>query len=70
MTDYILVLCLLIGLELVLGVENVLVIAIFAGRLPENQRDRSRVIGLSLALLGKIWNHFPWGLPYWLNSSK
>lgn len=54
MTDSILVLCLLIGLELVLGVDNVLVIAIFAGRLPQNQRDRARVFGLSLALLGRI----------------
>ena len=54
MSDAIALLLLLIGLELVLGVDNVLVIAIFAGRLPENQRNRARVIGLSLAMAARI----------------
>jgi len=45
---------LLIGLELVLGVDNVLVIAIFVGRLPESQRNRARILGLSLALIARI----------------
>jgi len=45
---------LLIGLELVLGVDNVLVIAIFVGRLPESQRNRARMLGLSLALVARI----------------
>ena len=44
----------LIGLELVLGVDNVLVIAIFVGRLEESQRDRARLLGLSLALIARI----------------
>jgi len=44
----------LIGLELVLGVDNVLVIAIFVGRLPESQRNRARMLGLSLALVARI----------------
>ena len=54
MTDAIALLCLLIGLELVLGVDNVLVIAIFVGRLPEAQRQKARVLGLSVALLARI----------------
>ena len=44
------ILFLLVGLELVLGVDNVLVIAILSGRLPPEQRNKARVIGLSLAL--------------------
>jgi predicted tellurium resistance membrane protein TerC len=54
MADAIALLALLIGLELVLGVDNVLVIAIFVGRLPEAQRQRARVIGLALALVARI----------------
>jgi predicted tellurium resistance membrane protein TerC len=53
-TDSIALLSLLIGLELVLGVDNVLVIAIFVGRLPEAQRNRARILGLSLALVARI----------------
>jgi predicted tellurium resistance membrane protein TerC len=47
-------LTLLIGLELVLGVDNVLVIAIFVGRLPEAQRQKARVLGLSMAMAARI----------------
>ena len=54
MTDALMILALLIGLELVLGVDNVLVIAIFVGRLPEEKRDRARLTGLSLALAARI----------------
>ena len=54
MGDALGVLALLIGLELVLGVDNVLVIAIFVGRLPENQRQKARIIGLSLAMVARI----------------
>jgi predicted tellurium resistance membrane protein TerC len=54
MTDALLLLALLVGLELVLGIDNVLVIAVFAGRLPEEQRPKARTIGLSLALLARI----------------
>lgn len=54
MTDAILLLALLVGLELVLGVDNVLVIAVFAGRLPETLRRKARLIGLSLALIARI----------------
>lgn len=43
-------LLLLIGLELVLGVDNVLVISILSNRLPAEQRPKARIIGLTLAL--------------------
>lgn len=54
MADALGLLALLIGLEIVLGVDNVLVIAIFVGRLPENQRQKARVVGLSMAMLARI----------------
>ncbi len=54
MADALGVLALLIGLEIVLGVDNVLVIAIFVGRLPEHQRQKARMVGLSMAMLARI----------------
>jgi CBS domain containing-hemolysin-like protein len=44
----------LIALEIVLGVDNLIFVAIVADRLPESQRDRARVIGLSAALLMRM----------------
>ena len=44
----------LIVLELVLGIDNLVFIAILADKLPPEQRDRARVIGLSLALLMRL----------------
>lgn len=40
----------LIVLELVLGIDNLVFIAILADKLPPHQRDKARIIGLSLAL--------------------
>ncbi len=37
-------------LEIVLGIDNVVFIAILAGKLPPEQRDRARQIGLMLAM--------------------
>jgi len=54
MVDAIALLMLLIGLELVLGVDNVLVITIFVGRLPESNRNTARVFGLGLALVARL----------------
>ena len=54
MADALALLALLIGLELVLGVDNVLVIAIFVGRLPEARRQRARIMGLALAMVARI----------------
>jgi predicted tellurium resistance membrane protein TerC len=54
MADSLALLALLIGLELVLGVDNILVISIFVGRLPESQRTKARIIGLALALVARV----------------
>ncbi len=48
------VLLLLLGLELVLGVDNILVISIMVSRLPEEQQNLARNIGLVLALVARI----------------
>jgi len=40
----------LIVLEIVLGIDNLIFIAILANKLPPNQRDKARVMGLGLAL--------------------
>jgi len=44
----------LIVLEIVLGIDNLVFIAILADRLPPDQRDRARVLGLGLALLMRL----------------
>jgi predicted tellurium resistance membrane protein TerC len=44
----------LVALEIVLGVDNLIFIAILAGKLPRKQRDRARIIGLSLALVMRL----------------
>jgi predicted tellurium resistance membrane protein TerC len=54
MVDALALLALLIGLELVLGVDNILVITIFVGRLPQSDRNKARVLGLGVALLARI----------------
>lgn len=44
----------LILLEIVLGIDNLVFIAILADKLPPEQRDKARIIGLSLALLMRL----------------
>jgi predicted tellurium resistance membrane protein TerC len=44
----------LIALEVVLGIDNIIFISILCGRLPEAQRPRARMLGLSLALVMRI----------------
>jgi predicted tellurium resistance membrane protein TerC len=41
-------------LEIVLGVDNIIFISILVGRLPDEQRQRARVIGLGLAMMTRI----------------
>lgn len=48
------VLVLLIGLELVLGVDNILVISIMVSRLDPALQQKARMIGLVLALVARI----------------
>jgi hypothetical protein len=54
MADALALLTLLIGLELVLGIDNILVISIFVGRLPESHQNRARATGLALALVARV----------------
>lgn len=44
----------LIVLEIVLGIDNLVFIAILADKLPPHQRDKARLIGLSLALVMRL----------------
>lgn len=44
----------LIVLEIVLGIDNLVFIAILADKLPPEQRDKARIIGLTLALLMRL----------------
>jgi predicted tellurium resistance membrane protein TerC len=44
----------LVALEIVLGVDNLIFIAILADKLPPGTRDRARLIGLSLALVMRL----------------
>ncbi len=41
-------------LEIVLGIDNIIFISILAGKLPREQQDRARIVGLSLAMLTRI----------------
>ncbi|MFZ4817388.1 MAG: TerC family protein [Limisphaerales bacterium] len=41
-------------LEIVLGIDNLIFISILSGKLPPEQRDKARKMGLSLALITRI----------------
>lgn len=44
----------LLGLEIVLGVDNIIFISILAGKLPVDQQAKARYVGLALALVMRI----------------
>ena len=44
----------LVVLEIVLGIDNLIFIAILADKLPPHQRDKARILGLSLALVMRL----------------
>ena len=44
----------LVGLEIVLGVDNIIFISILVGRLPPEQRNMGRRLGLGFAMLTRI----------------
>ncbi|MDO5505122.1 MAG: transporter associated domain-containing protein [Pseudoxanthomonas suwonensis] len=44
----------LVVLEIILGIDNLVFIAILADKLPPEQRDKARIIGLSLALVMRL----------------
>ena len=52
--DSALALLTLTALEVVLGIDNVIFIAILTDRLPEAQQGRARVVGLVLAMVMRI----------------
>jgi predicted tellurium resistance membrane protein TerC/nucleotide-binding universal stress UspA family protein len=44
----------LTALEIVLGIDNIVMIAVIANALPERQRDQARLVGLGLALVTRL----------------
>jgi predicted tellurium resistance membrane protein TerC len=55
----------LTALEIVLGIDNIVFISIFVGRVPPHQRKKARLGGLSMAMIGDGFNlHIPKGYIY------
>jgi len=54
MIEFIIALLTLTFLEIVLGVDNIIFISIVTNKLPEHQRGKGRLIGLSFALIFRI----------------
>ena len=44
----------LTALEIVLGIDNIIFISILVGRLPQEQRDRARRLGLGFAMVSRV----------------
>ena len=44
----------LTALEIVLGIDNILFISIVSSRLPRDQQEKARHLGLALALFGRL----------------
>jgi predicted tellurium resistance membrane protein TerC len=44
----------LLALEIVLGIDNIIFITILVGRLPEEQRDKARTLGIGFAMLSRL----------------
>ena len=49
--EWIIALIALVAMEVVLGIDNLVVLAIVTGKLPKEQRPKARRIGLLLALV-------------------
>jgi predicted tellurium resistance membrane protein TerC len=41
-------------MEIVLGVDNIIFISVLVGRLPQHQRERARIVGLTIAMVSRI----------------
>ncbi len=54
MLDAIIPLLSLIALEVILGVDNIIFISILADKLPESQRNKLRIWGISLAMVMRL----------------
>lgn len=44
----------LIGLEIVLGIDNIIFISILVSRLPQHERDKARKLGLGFAMVARL----------------
>ncbi len=44
----------LMAIEIVLGIDNIIFISILVGRLPAEQRDKARTIGLAMAMISRL----------------
>lgn len=51
---YLIALLTLTILEIVLGIDNIIFISILSGKLPKEKQKKSRIIGLSLAMISRI----------------
>ncbi|TQR61511.1 TerC family protein [Campylobacter troglodytis] len=49
-----LVLLTLTALEIILGIDNIIMLAILVNKLPANKRDKARYLGLGLAMFARI----------------
>jgi len=54
MQDALIPLITLISLEIILGIDNIIFISILAAKLPEEQRNKLRIWGLSLAMVIRL----------------
>lgn len=52
--EYLVALLALTAMEIVLGIDNIVFIAILSGQLPEKQRPAARRLGLAVALVSRI----------------
>lgn len=53
-TEIIVSLITLTFLEIILGIDNIVFISIVSGRLPASQQKKARIIGISVAFLGRV----------------
>lgn len=52
--DALIALVTLTSLEIVLGIDNIVFISILAGKLPESDQERARVLGLAVAMITRV----------------
>ena len=52
--DSLLTLATLTALEIVLGIDNIILLAVLVNKLPPHQRDKARYLGLGLAMFARI----------------
>lgn len=53
-TQHLVALLTLVVLEIVLGIDNIIFIAILSGKLPHEQQPRARMVGIAMAVITRI----------------